>query len=410
MLADPDHGRARGPRARSPTRRTRRPAHRYAADASPARGLGQLELSPQRGVRRRTTVTYHMNRLQSLDADREFLVTLNRSAESTRRGSCGGSATRIRSTPRGRSPHSGAGARSAASRAPTSVAPTGAGGFTRMASGARCARARRSARSSGAARSSGRPGWRWRHDRLGAVRGLGQPPAPDAGRALLPLPRPDGLLDLDELPGALDLHPLWSARRPAPVRFRRRDHLGGAAAPLREAARDLVEERIGRRPGGPVRLLTTPRFCGIGFNPVCFHYLHEEGGRKLEAVIAEVTNTPWGERHSYVLEGGARGRARGHLPEAPARVTVHADGADLPVAADRAGGGPRRLDLLRAGRRPGLRGEPGAAPARAEPPPDVAGDARPSACGRIHPVSDLLERPEAEAQGRSLPPAPGGAG
>jgi uncharacterized protein len=114
------------------------------------------------------------------------------------------------------------------------------------------------------------------------------------------------LLDLDELPAALDRHPLWSARRPAPVRFRRADHLGGGA-PLADAARDLVEGRLGMRPAGPVRLLTTPRFLGVGFNPVSFHYLYGEDGRKLEAVIAEVTNTPWGERHSYVL--GARGDA-----------------------------------------------------------------------------------------------------
>ena len=33
-------------------------------------------------------------------------------------------------------------------------------------------------------------------------------------------------LDLAELPGSLDAHPLWSARRPAPMRFRRSDFHG----------------------------------------------------------------------------------------------------------------------------------------------------------------------------------------
>lgn len=115
------------------------------------------------------------------------------------------------------------------------------------------------------------------------------------------------LLDLDELPGALERHPLWSSRRPAPVRFRRADHLGDRDVPLADAARALVAERIGHRPAGPVRLLTTPRFLGIGFNPVSFYYLYGRDGDRLEGVIAEVTNTPWGERHSYVLDG--RGQA-----------------------------------------------------------------------------------------------------
>jgi len=113
------------------------------------------------------------------------------------------------------------------------------------------------------------------------------------------------LLDLDELPEALDRHPAWSARRPALVRFRRADYLGEPAVPLADAARDLVSGRAGPRPEGPVRLLTTPRFLGVGFNPVSFYYLYGAGGGAPEAVIAEVTNTPWGDRHCYVLGGPA---------------------------------------------------------------------------------------------------------
>ena len=96
-------------------------------------------------------------------------------------------------------------------------------------------------------------------------------------------------LDLDELPEALDGHPLWSARRPALGWFRARDYLTAAQA----------RERAGT--GGPVRLLTHARTYGHCFNPVSFYYCYDAAGEHVEAVVAEVTNTPWGERHAYVL-------------------------------------------------------------------------------------------------------------
>ncbi len=110
------------------------------------------------------------------------------------------------------------------------------------------------------------------------------------------------LADLDELPAAFDRHPLWSARRPAPVRFRRADYFGDHRMPLADAARELVERRTGRQLPGPVRLLTVARTLGVGFNPVSFYYLYDRGGGPAEAIIAEVTSTPWGERHCYVRE------------------------------------------------------------------------------------------------------------
>jgi DUF1365 family protein len=110
------------------------------------------------------------------------------------------------------------------------------------------------------------------------------------------------LLDLDELPEVLDRHPLWSARRPALVRWHRRDFLGDPEVPLADAARELVRARIDAAPSGPVRLLAGLRFAGHAFNPISLLYLHGPDGR-VETVVAEVTNTPWRERHAYVLDG-----------------------------------------------------------------------------------------------------------
>ena len=86
------------------------------------------------------------------------------------------------------------------------------------------------------------------------------------------------MLDLDELPEVLDPYPLWSARRPAPAWMRRADFLGEPETPLAEAARQLVCERTGRRPAGPVRLLAQPRYLGVGFNPVSFLFCHDGDG------------------------------------------------------------------------------------------------------------------------------------
>jgi uncharacterized protein len=115
-------------------------------------------------------------------------------------------------------------------------------------------------------------------------------------------------LDLDELPGVLDPYPGWSARRRALARFRRADFIGEEALPLAECARDAVEAETGRRPAGPVRLLAGLRHLGHSFNPVAFYYCFDSAGERVEAVVADVRNIPWGERHAYVL---ARGRREG---------------------------------------------------------------------------------------------------
>jgi hypothetical protein len=117
-------------------------------------------------------------------------------------------------------------------------------------------------------------------------------------------------IDLDELPELLDGRLL--VPRPGLVRFRRRDYLGGAdpSQSLADAVRETVQAQTGVRPAGPIRLLTQLRTWGHCFNPVSFYYCFDPTGQTVESVLAEVTNTPWGERHSYVLAPSAGNSSR----------------------------------------------------------------------------------------------------
>ena len=108
-------------------------------------------------------------------------------------------------------------------------------------------------------------------------------------------------LDLAELPQLFDGTPCWSARRPSLAWFRRSDYLGPSREPLDRAVRDLVHARLGARPEGPIRLLTHLRYFGYCMNPVSFYYCFSKADDRLETIVAEITNTPWKERHQYVL-------------------------------------------------------------------------------------------------------------
>ena len=109
-------------------------------------------------------------------------------------------------------------------------------------------------------------------------------------------------LDLDELESLFEKRWFWSASRPALARFRRSDHLGPAEQALGDAVRDLVQRESGTRPVGPIRLLTNLSYFGYCFNPVSFYYCFGADGSTLEYIVSEVTNTPWGERDTYVMD------------------------------------------------------------------------------------------------------------
>lgn len=108
-------------------------------------------------------------------------------------------------------------------------------------------------------------------------------------------------LDLAEAQTVFRGRWLWSASRRAPARFRREDHLGDPALALDWCVRELVAQQTGRRPEGAIRLLTHLAYYGWCFNPASFYYCFDRAG-ELEAVVAEVSNTPWLERHCYVLD------------------------------------------------------------------------------------------------------------
>jgi uncharacterized protein len=139
-------------------------------------------------------------------------------------------------------------------------------------------------------------------------------------------------LDLDELPRLLGGRLL--AAGPGILRFRRSDYHEPGQPDLAQSVRATVERSIGLRPAGPIRVLTTLRTLGYSFNPVSFYYCFESDGEQLRAVVAEVTNTPWKERHAYVLAGG-EGKVEKRLHVSPFFGMDHSYECRLPAPGDR---------------------------------------------------------------------------
>lgn len=107
-------------------------------------------------------------------------------------------------------------------------------------------------------------------------------------------------LDLDELDVVFAQHPLWSQQGFNFAQFRREDYHGDPQVPLIDAVRSTVRAATGEDLQGPVRMLTNLRYFGFIINPLTCYYCFDTSER-LRYIVAEVTNTPWRERHAYVL-------------------------------------------------------------------------------------------------------------
>lgn len=114
------------------------------------------------------------------------------------------------------------------------------------------------------------------------------------------------LLDPDRLQEGFARSRWWSVERWNLVSFRRRDYLAPHDLPLADAVRERVAAATGEHPAGPVLMLGHLRQWGQCFNPVTFYFCLRESSdghcAQPEFIVAEVENTPWRERHAYVLD------------------------------------------------------------------------------------------------------------
>ena len=117
-------------------------------------------------------------------------------------------------------------------------------------------------------------------------------------------------LDLAEVPSLIRSGVLSEGLFGAAA-FARRDHFGDSKRSLDECLRDLVLRETAVEATGPIRVLTLLRCFGYYFSPLTMYYCFADDGERLRAVVAMVRNTPWRERHAYVLWSGNQGETPG---------------------------------------------------------------------------------------------------
>jgi uncharacterized protein len=117
-------------------------------------------------------------------------------------------------------------------------------------------------------------------------------------------------LDTSEIETIFSLSKFWSLKKFAPVQYKRSDfHIDNKQIAEKnppsvdESVRNSVKAATGIRPSGPIRMLVNLRYWGFSMNPISTYYCFNDTGEYLVAILAEVHNTPWNERHAYVLTG-----------------------------------------------------------------------------------------------------------
>lgn len=109
-------------------------------------------------------------------------------------------------------------------------------------------------------------------------------------------------LDLHELENSNDLSNLLPRKNFGFSTFREKDHLKDFDYSLTESVKELFRLKTDYQPTGPIRLLTQLSYFGYYFSPLNLYYCFDSKDKYVEAIIAEVTNTPWKEEYLYILD------------------------------------------------------------------------------------------------------------
>ena len=110
------------------------------------------------------------------------------------------------------------------------------------------------------------------------------------------------LLDLDELHNWMQASRLWQHNRWGVFAIKDQDYINSEQQPIKDKVSDYIEKQTGQPFTGRVYLFTHPRFLGYGFNSVNFYLCYS--GDRLQHIISEINNTPWGEKHLYFHDCG----------------------------------------------------------------------------------------------------------
>lgn len=119
---------------------------------------------------------------------------------------------------------------------------------------------------------------------------------------------------LDELTQLNDCSRLLSTRGFAPLWFRRADYLRGSNGDLATCVRQKLTDLTGQVISGKVYFLGNLRTWGLYFSPINCYFVEDQSGQ-YSHMLAEVSNTPWNERHYYAIA----------LADAKSTSTTHAE-------------------------------------------------------------------------------------
>ncbi|MDA6066117.1 DUF1365 domain-containing protein [Idiomarina abyssalis] len=108
-------------------------------------------------------------------------------------------------------------------------------------------------------------------------------------------------IDLSELDDVHRLSRWMSCKGFAPLWFRRKDYLKDEEGSLHQAALKKMSSLAGKTLTGHVFFVGNIRTFGIFFSPVNFYFLQQETG-EFTYMLAEVSNTPWLQRHYYLVD------------------------------------------------------------------------------------------------------------